>query len=63
MMTANGTFTHANEKLPTFWTAATALPLIVMFVSGVLASVAWPDHCIAKMASYPPTQLQLPQKG
>ena len=34
-----GRKTHANEKLSTFWMAATGEPPIVMFVNGVLCSV------------------------
>lgn len=39
--------------------AATAEPLIVILVKGVAASLAFPDHCIARATLCPPIQLQL----
>ena len=51
--------THANEKLSTFWTAATAFPPIVMFVNGVLCNVSLPYQSIARTDAWPPSQLQL----
>ena len=53
------TATHANEKLSTFWIAAPGLPLIVMFVNGVLCSVSFPYQSIARTDACPPSQLQL----
>ena len=51
--------TYANVKLSTFCTAATAVPLIVIFVMGVLWSVALPYQSIASTEAWPPSQLQL----
>jgi hypothetical protein len=52
-------YTRANEKLSTFCTAATGFPPTVMFVNGVLCSVALPYQSIASTAACPPSQLQL----
>ena len=54
-----GRETHANEKLSTFWIAATGVPWIVMFVNGVLCSVSFPYQSIARTDAWPPSQLQL----
>ena len=51
--------TYAKEKLSTFWMAATAFPLIVMFVNGVLCSVSFPYQSMASTDAWPPSQLQL----
>ena len=51
--------TYAKEKLSTFWMAATAFPLMVMFVNGVLCSVSFPYQSIARTDAWPPSQLQL----
>ena len=51
--------THAKEKLSTFCTAATAVPLMVMFANGVACSVSLPYQFIASTDACPPSQLQL----
>jgi hypothetical protein len=51
--------THANEKLSTFWIAATAEPLIVILWNGVSASRFFPYQSIARTDACPPSQLQL----
>ena len=51
--------THAKEKLSTFCTDATEVPLIVIFVKGVLCSVFLPYQSMASTAAWPPSQLQL----
>lgn len=43
--------TYAKEKLSTFCTDATALPSMVIFVIGVLCSVALPYHFMARTAA------------
>ena len=51
--------THAKEKLSTFCTDATAVPLIVIFVRGVSCNVWLPYQSMASTAAWPPSQLQL----
>lgn len=51
--------TYAKVKLPTFCTAATALPLTVMLVKGVSCRVLLPYQSMASTDACPPSQLQL----
>lgn len=46
-------------KLSTFWMAATAVPLMVILVKGVLCKVAFPYQSMASTEAWPPSQLQL----
>ena len=50
---------YAKEKLSTFWMAATALPLMVIFVKGVWLRASLPYQSIARTEAWPPNQLQL----
>jgi hypothetical protein len=45
--------TYAKEKLSTFCTAATGVPLIVILVNGVLWSVSLPYQSIARTDAWP----------